>query len=79
MVVAIENPETFEKLKALSLARLQKEIKEKMVKYLEEQFEKSNVNSSAIAVVEAAEQMGLTDLSEKLNSKLNQSIENLNN
>lgn len=79
MIVAIDNQETFEKLKKLSSDKLQREVKAKIVNYLEEEFEKASVNSTAIAVAEAAEQIGLYDLAEKLYSKLNQSSENLNN
>jgi hypothetical protein len=79
MVVFIENPETVEKLMNLSRVKLQRDIKSSVEMYLTQEFKNVSVSPTALAIIEAAEQLGLVELAEQLKSSLNQSTQKLNN
>lgn len=70
MIVSIENPETFEKLKKLSINKISSQIRVSAEPLLRSSFENASVNSTAMAVIELAKNMGYDDLAVELQKKL---------
>lgn len=70
MIVSIENPETFEKLKKLSITKISTQIRVTAEPLLRQSFENASVNSTAMAVIELAKNIGYDDLATELENQL---------
>lgn len=76
MIVFIDNPETVEKLKKLSITKINQELKPSAEPILRKSFENASVHSTALAVIELAKNMGYDDLASEFENQLKKQLNN---
>ena len=70
MIICIENPETMQKCKNISVKNITASCHDQLSFYLRSQFEISCIDATAHAVIEVAKSFGMIDFAKELNAEL---------